>query len=516
MMCTPCYLVLYLLFFCAVYSRVSAQYDWIKTTVCDLSADPPTWFNCLGQDTAPSPLNQASMTPQPTKQPTPQPTPPPTVPVTPSPTRSPLPNGKRRLLVIIELDGTPAQTGWKLSTLSDQDEDAEENVIYQMPIDSYDYSDANQRIQYEVIVDDEGFYTMTIFDSAGNGFGGTVEIYEDAVVSDSTLLVKEPGFTQVSGTSVSHGFYVGSSPSQFLTLDLVFDDFPHEVAYEIKNDYDGTIFALAWFLTFDSNAEEATITIPIYGPRRGDQEYTLRLWDKGEDGICCGNWGNGGYKLYLGGINSGALLKTGGNYEDKETFQFTIEGDPPPSLSPTPNPTNYPTPLPITSNPTKDPTTADPTFTPSIIPSRQPTLRPISLELPDESPMIPMLSPSSASSADITTLSPSDEQVYSTSSVNLVRPVQVASDAESNDYEPTAFPSSVAPPPTMNNIRYTHSPSLTGGVETNRAESIVIPSAKTDASSASRSMQKQHGCRSYLWHVCVVVNSLCLAWMAVL
>eukprot|EP00571_Detonula_confervacea_P011850 CAMPEP_0172301216 /NCGR_PEP_ID=MMETSP1058-20130122/3144_1 /TAXON_ID=83371 /ORGANISM="Detonula confervacea, Strain CCMP 353" /LENGTH=690 /DNA_ID=CAMNT_0013011249 /DNA_START=452 /DNA_END=2524 /DNA_ORIENTATION=+ len=349
--------------FPGVYSRVSSQYDWIQSNVCKLSADPPAWFNCPGSVIARVP------NPAPTP-PTNAPTPAPTVPVTPSPTRLPLPSGKRRLLIIIELDASPVETGWRLTTLSEEDEDATENVIYEMPIGSYAYSDANNIIQYELLVDTEGFYNMTVYDGYGDGFAGSLTVYEDAIVDGSPPLVKEPGFSEVSGTAVSHGFYIGTSPQQYLTLSFLFDSFADEVAYEIKNDNDGMIFSLAWFKTFDQNSGSTTMTIPIYGPKRGDQLYTIRLWDAGNDGICCSMWGDGGYQLFLGDDSNGSLLRSGGNYGSKDEFQFVIEGDKPPTLLPTPNPTKSPTPFPTTSNPTKLPTSSRPSYNPSLRPSK--------------------------------------------------------------------------------------------------------------------------------------------------
>jgi len=271
--------------------------------------------------------------PRPTRKPI-SPTPPPTH----SPTRSPLPSGKQRLFIVLTLDANPSETGWNLSTLSTDrnDEVGSETVIKSTPIGSYASSQANKVKTYEVIVDTETYYNMTIYDSSGNGFSGTLTVYEDMItLDDSTALVKEPGFSQVSGTAVSHSFYVGTSPAQFLVLDLTFDYFAHEVAYEVKNDNHDTIFALAWFQTFSSDVATAKIQIPIYPPEMGDQQYSLRLWDSGNDGICC-DWGNGGYKLYLGDPDTdGKLLKSGGDYGTKDMFQFVVEGYDEPSVSPT-------------------------------------------------------------------------------------------------------------------------------------------------------------------------------------
>ena len=254
------------------------------------------------------------------------------------------------------------------------------------------------------------YYNITIYDLYGNGFGGTVTIVDQQLQQrqdNNAILVKEPGFSQVSGTSVTHGFYVESAnnnppyPSnyyQYLTLKFDFDMFAHEVAYEIKNDYDNVIFALAWFQTYEANTPNAKIRIPIYGSEKGDQTYTLRIWDSGNDGICC-SWGNGGYELYLGDpddTTGGFLLKRGsGDYGSKETFQFLIEGD---ELTPTSTPT-------IVSS----------TYVPT---SKSPTLTPVAVKL-------------DASSVD-TTLSPTidysfeeETYIFEASSVAIPRPAYV-------------------------------------------------------------------------------------------
>ena len=358
-----------------VYSRVSSQYSWIRTNICEHSINPPSWYNCNQKITNPMPIptpRPSTRRPSPrptTRRPSPRPTRKPispTPPPTQAPTRSPLPSGKQRLYIVLTLDANPSETGWSLSTLSTDrnDVDGSETVIKSIPIGRYASSQANKVKTYEVIVNTETYYNMTIYDSNGNGFSGTLTVYEDTITSedDSTALVKEPGFSQVSGTAVSHGFYVGSSPAQFLVLAFTFDYFAHEVAYEVKNDENDMIFALAWFQTFSSDVATAKIQIPIYPPEMGDQQYSLRLWDSGNDGICC-DWGDGGYRLYLGDPDTdGELLKSGGDYGTKDLFQFVVEGYDEPPFSPTPKPS-------------EDPTVSEssyPTYSPSLVEMNEP------------------------------------------------------------------------------------------------------------------------------------------------
>jgi len=507
--------------FPGVYSRISAQYDWIRTHVCDLSMNPPDWFNCEGESVVEDNEETVTGNPMPTSNPTtaqphtdyPTLRPSTLAPITPAPTHSPIPSGKERLLIIVELDDWPRGTGWQLTTLSSANNE-EETVIYDVGIGSYNYLDANKVLEYNVLVDIEGFYKLTIFDSFANGFDGTVEVYS---VSDAKQLVKEPGFTAVSGNAVSHGFYVGNSPEQVLTLKFEFDYFAHEVAYEIKNDINDVIFGLAWFDTFDETDSEVTLTIPIYGRDQGDQQYTLRLWDKGDDGICC-LWGTGGYQLYAGDMASGILLKSGGGYGSGEAIQFTIEGDSPPTMPPTPNPSSPPTPAPVTPPPTPFPTssptskpsiepTSNPTKSPSAAPSRVPTTKPI-LPFPfepfPETSRIPPSPPSpsgrATNAAQTPTSSPNEQITFSTSSVGGERPasanVQVPAVPviERQTESPSEEASIEGSDPIDNQIDGPlESPSNPPGetASNGAVESIVAAANESDSSSASIIVQKQ-------------------------
>jgi hypothetical protein len=288
----------------SVYSRISAQYEWIRSTVCEESSSPPFWYDC----------------------PTPSP-----VPATLSPTRSPIPPSKRRLIVEIELDEHPTETGWLLTTLTnDVDMAVKEVSLYSMPIGRYLDSDAGKVFQYPILVDAAGgWYNLTIFDASGNGFAGTlrVDLDEGDVGSDeSRSLVNEPGFTEVSGNAVSHGMFVGSSPPHFLTLNLFPDDVfanEAEVSFELRDDNHDTIFALAWYENFRLYSGSISIKIPIVGPTGDDgRGYTLRMWA-----------GVDSYRLFLGDPDEDGMLLNDGAGTD-EAFHFVIEGTSPPTLTP--------------------------------------------------------------------------------------------------------------------------------------------------------------------------------------
>ncbi len=281
------------------------------------------------------------------------PSPPPTTPKpVPMPTYSPLPDGRKRLLVVVNLDRYPQDIGWRLSTLDGDD------IIFDLPIGTYEGTEKFNRYEYNFEVDGNNkFYQLKIKDVFGDGFGGTIDVYDGAIISPKTRLVAESGFSDVSGTEVRHGFFVGSNPENFVTLVLNFDDWAEEVAFELK-DSRGNILALSWFDAFPSGTESATVEIPIYSSMTGDQSYTMSFWDSGSDGFCCG----GGYELFLGSPEENNSLKRGGDFGAEEIFQFIVKGSAPsmtPSSSPSAMPSAQPTNVPTI---THQPSTTKPTF----------------------------------------------------------------------------------------------------------------------------------------------------------
>ena len=281
-----------------VYARVSAQYEWIQSNVCTFSKSPPDWFNC--EDAAPASL-------PPVSSPSPQPK-----------------EGMTNLLIQVTLDSYPMETGWRLSTLSEE-EGVEEIVLVDMPVGSYVETDVNQTYQYEMMVDSEQFYNMTVYDSMADAFEGSV-IVVDATTPELILLMHEPGFT--SSTYMSQAFYPGYSLEPFLTLSIVFDGYPEEFAFMISNEDDAISFALVNYGSFDNSTSTIQLYIPIYGPSKGDQAYNLVLWDSGGDGICC-QYGTGSFELYLGDPDSGGtlLINGDGDYADEGIYPFTVTVD---------------------------------------------------------------------------------------------------------------------------------------------------------------------------------------------
>jgi len=335
--------------FPGVYSRVSSQYDWIRSKICEHSKSPPGYLECIPR----SPLSGNIFTDDLAVTTTTPPQSPPTS----APTRSPLPSGLERIRIEIELDDYPSHTGWSLQSTNDGGTSPGE-IIFEMPIGAYDETDRGLRGVYEFEIESESFYTITISDEAADGFDGTLTAYRDGVPSSSNRLVYEPGFTSVSGSSVTHAFYAGDDPPAYLTLVFDFDYYAHEVAWQVEDEGSGTIMGLVWFDTYEAGTDGISVVMPVYGTEWGDREYSLTLWDAAADGICCSqSSGRGSYSLYVGDASEpDNLVRTGGDYGSGETFLFEVMGDPtyPPTMSPTELPQTL---APTTSRVSPAPTT---------------------------------------------------------------------------------------------------------------------------------------------------------------
>ena len=272
-----------------------------------------------------------------------------------------LSGGRKRLLVVVNLDEHPEDTGWILTTYDGSD------VIFDLPIGTYGGNDKSKRYEYSFEVDGNLFYQLKVKDLFGNGFQGTIDVYDGAIISSQTRLVAEPGFFEEDGEEVSHVFFVGEGPPNVLTLvfDFQYDVWAEEVAFHL-NDSRGNSLALSLF-NFAPGTESETVEIPIYSLETGDQSYNLTIWDSGFDGLCCGGF----YELYLGSPEDNNLLKRGGDYGFMEIVPFTIEGFAPPSMSPSSSPSVSPTFEPTNTH--QPSTTMSPPSSPSVSPSSQPT-----------------------------------------------------------------------------------------------------------------------------------------------
>lgn len=276
--------------FPGVYSRVSSQYNWLKTTICANSNSPPAYLDCTTNYVANNP-----------------------------PTASPTTEkeGKGLITIFVETDPlNPQDLGWKLTSHPDGNTIDSRAVGY--------YTDQYQEaFRHEVLVDPEQFYRLTIYDQKGDGFLGYMAVFKGRSYIMNDVLVLEPGFTSISGKSVSHGFYVGSNPERTLTLDIDFDDKPGELAWSIVNVENELELGFKWFGWYGDGLLFAKETIPILGADEGSQQYIIEVLDEGGDGMCCSQ-GTGSYTLSIDGNE----IVYGGTFgeEDTSTFEISAEG----------------------------------------------------------------------------------------------------------------------------------------------------------------------------------------------
>ena len=174
--------------FPGVYSRISEHFEtFLKPTICANSRSPPPYLKCF-------PSNVAS---------------------TPKPTTAPVPVPDGLLTIEVQTDPDhPEDLGWELLSVPAND------LIQSQPIGFYT-NRYGVSVSEEVIVQPERFYRLTIHDKLRNGFKGRVTVFAGRRHVLSDALVYEPGFSSISGASVTHGFFVGDNPPRELTLYLV-------------------------------------------------------------------------------------------------------------------------------------------------------------------------------------------------------------------------------------------------------------------------------------------------------
>ena len=218
------------------------------------------------------------------------------------------------ITIFVETDPLkPEDLGWKLTSHPDgRTVDSRAIGFY---ADSY-----QEAFRHEVLVDPEKFYRLTIYDQKGDGFLGYMAVFKGRSYIMNDVLVLEPGFTSISGMSVSHGLYVGSNPERTLELHLDFDDKPEELAWSVVNVDNDLELGFKWFGWYGDGLLSAKESIPILSSDSSSQQYVLEVLDKGSDGM---TQGKGSYTLLFNEneIVSGGLFAT----EDTSTFEISSE-----------------------------------------------------------------------------------------------------------------------------------------------------------------------------------------------
>ena len=108
-------------------------------------------------------------------------------------------------------------------------------------------------------------------------------------------------------------------------LDLIPDMFPDEVIWTLQDPNGdgvasgvGSLFAAS---SGPSQGEQFQPFSPVYLSVPGT--YKFVIWDRNEDGLCCG-FGSGKYSIRL---NGEIIYTSNGRYGSKDTFSFEIKSD---------------------------------------------------------------------------------------------------------------------------------------------------------------------------------------------
>lgn len=106
-----------------------------------------------------------------------------------------------------------------------------------------------------------------------------------------------------------------------LSLTITFDQWPEESSWDIKIG-DSTVMHFADYSDLGDDSDEKTVFINNINlvPARG---YYFNFYDAFIDGICCIQ-GSGSYLLKDA---NGAVIKSGGEFEVKDSVLFDIAGD---------------------------------------------------------------------------------------------------------------------------------------------------------------------------------------------
>ncbi|MGJ8644525.1 MAG: hypothetical protein ACSHX9_14035 [Luteolibacter sp.] len=107
----------------------------------------------------------------------------------------------------------------------------------------------------------------------------------------------------------------GATGSDQLILTLVFDNFPEETTWEVKDSGGSVIESGSGYAGLVGETVIETFTVP-------DGNHTFTINDSFGDGICCAQ-GNGSYELR---DSRGALLASGGEFGGSESTPFTVAG----------------------------------------------------------------------------------------------------------------------------------------------------------------------------------------------
>ncbi len=305
--------------FPGVYSRVATHYDWIESTICELSDSPPNYFNC---------------------------------PPKPYPPGSPY-DPVVELTITIRFDSYLAETGWVLESIPDF-----RNIAFRSFGTYYEGMtsvNGNNTVSESVPVLAGRFYMLSMLDEYGDGFCckvGDGFFRVDSSSDEIPVVSTTPGILWTS-YALRRAFYVsrpdnpnppdfvtvvvtlglGADPSQLLLVVV------ENVKYEALLLYD-----IQPFNTIADSRDGSTETIvdssitfkvPVFGVEFLRQRYNVIVYDDNYDGAF-----KASFEVYLGtpGKNNLILAQSGdygyNNYISRSFVLFEDQGDGSDSSSP--------------------------------------------------------------------------------------------------------------------------------------------------------------------------------------
>ena len=296
-----------------MYSRPAFDIDWFRSTVCNESTNPPLYLKCDSLDSEVSPSDN-------------KPGPPSIVVAS---------REKLSATITIQMDNFPEDVGWKLDKI---DFDAVEVAgrlpgIYRLP---------NQLVTETVALEEDVLYRFVIYDLNGDGiccqFGeGMYKVVlkdeREVVMADGSFGDGQDHFFLASLTdTLEPSPPVPANPTapatgSYLTLLVLFDDFPNEVGWVLQQYVGGEIKIVAFRSPRSYGQEKARTTVQEVIPLTKDNgEYAFHFTDSFGDGVCC-RFGDGGYTLFLGEASDGVVLSTGDGTKEREVTKFSLLGN---------------------------------------------------------------------------------------------------------------------------------------------------------------------------------------------
>lgn len=240
-----------------VFNRLSNSFDWIKSSVCEMTNNnAPTDFQC----TAPVP-----------------PTPPPVESPAPTPPTGP----QQNVLLQLQLDNFPAEVGWSIR---------DENAVTVAEVEAPAYQIAGDVVLVPLTLAKDASYILRVTDQSSDGiccdFGsGSIKLYLGDSADESNLLAENDGrflhFVELPFTAGSSG--IGGGPTMgkgLFTVRFQTDNFPSESEWHIQSED----AAVLWHEKMEeyNPGEEVVYVVEL----ELGLSYRFIVFDEQYDGIC--------------------------------------------------------------------------------------------------------------------------------------------------------------------------------------------------------------------------------------